>query len=434
MLEIERLDLAGRAMKQAAVQRPMLLSVAREQLVGHASATLLDSLEEMATSLAKIPLTALVQPSATFFWQGVFRLVTAAWTGKLDPTRQINDLRVLALDAYFDLLPDGHETRLDESYANRVLMPNLGIALFPARTQTLMRKNAEQLECRGTGGTHLVHLSSPPTGYRARQRRLATPSKPHLLADSEPNLLDPQYCERVDSGMDEEQLDSFAQDVAAALRAIGLASPSLHQKVEAGVQWYVAVKTDDPRIHKSFSVFNLSWTVFVSRLGVFDDGPPPFLKLAEAIVHEYCHNELFLHQESAELFDAAEGLYYSPWRDDARPLNGLFHGAFVFTAVAGLLTRLLEVPEYRRHFGYVEQNLYKVTSQVRVALDQVPISRLTEDGKEVLEAMKADISRLTRRRSRVTNHLDVQLRDHADKWMAAYPQLAPHLSAVSLPN
>jgi HEXXH motif-containing protein len=63
-------------------------------------------------------------------------------------------------------------------------------------------------------------------------------------------------------------------------------------------------------------------------------GPPPFLKLAEAIVHEYFHNELFLHQESAELFDTRDELYYSPWRDDARPLNGLFHGAFVFTAVA----------------------------------------------------------------------------------------------------
>lgn len=63
--------------------------------------------------------------------------------------------------------------------------------------------------------------------------------------------------------------------------------------------------------------------------------------LGEMIIHEYTHNKLFLLQDIDPLIDpkvhgtAWEScMFYSPWRDDPRPLNGIFHGYVVFAEAA----------------------------------------------------------------------------------------------------
>ncbi len=63
----------------------------------------------------------------------------------------------------------------------------------------------------------------------------------------------------------------------------------------------------------------------------------PF-ELADAIVHEYYHNRLFCIEEEGSFFDPAQNAltderYYSPWRDEPRPLRGLLHALFVYTPV-----------------------------------------------------------------------------------------------------
>jgi len=65
--------------------------------------------------------------------------------------------------------------------------------------------------------------------------------------------------------------------------------------------------------------------------------------LAEAIVHEYSHNLLNMVISSGEIFPGSppkEEIYYSPWRNDARPISGVFHAVFVFVNVFNLLKKL----------------------------------------------------------------------------------------------
>ena len=63
------------------------------------------------------------------------------------------------------------------------------------------------------------------------------------------------------------------------------------------------------------------------------------LVLAEDFIHEFYHNRLFCIEERGAFFegqgDGAEPVdsYYSPWRYDPRPLQGLFHALYVFTGV-----------------------------------------------------------------------------------------------------
>lgn len=92
--------------------------------------------------------------------------------------------------------------------------------------------------------------------------------------------------------------------------------------------------------------------------------------VAEQLTHEVSHAHLFALQEDEPLLapDAhGDGwgtpLSYSPWRDDPRPLNGLLHGAVVFSRVAWLHARLADrLPTSRRR-------LAAIGPQVRAALE-----------------------------------------------------------------
>jgi hypothetical protein len=66
-------------------------------------------------------------------------------------------------------------------------------------------------------------------------------------------------------------------------------------------------------------------------------------QLAEAIVHEYSHNLLNMVINSGEIFEGhvpSENTFYSPWREDPRPITGLLHAVFVFLNVSELLERI----------------------------------------------------------------------------------------------
>ena len=51
-------------------------------------------------------------------------------------------------------------------------------------------------------------------------------------------------------------------------------------------------------------------------------------------MHELHHMKLNLLMDSVPLYRRGSGeLFYSPWRDDPRPLSGLIHGLFAGVAV-----------------------------------------------------------------------------------------------------
>lgn len=101
------------------------------------------------------------------------------------------------------------------------------------------------------------------------------------------------------------------------------------------------------------------------------DGPPV---LAESIVHEFRHNLLHQLERCYPLYadDSPRGAdYYSPWRDDLRPLHGILHALFVFLDVcaihAGVRARGLGT-EHDMHDSAVR--LCANVRRIRMALDE----------------------------------------------------------------
>jgi HEXXH motif-containing protein len=88
-------------------------------------------------------------------------------------------------------------------------------------------------------------------------------------------------------------------------------------------------------------------------------------QLALTLVHEVQHNYVNLLQNVGPLLqpDGADR-YYSPWRDDARPLAGVLHGSAAFAGVADFWRR-----ERRGGGRYAELEFALAVRQLRMAVN-----------------------------------------------------------------
>jgi HEXXH motif-containing protein len=116
--------------------------------------------------------------------------------------------------------------------------------------------------------------------------------------------------------------------------------------------------------------------------------PDPVI-LAEALVHEYHHQKL----NSLQLIDPLilgppEARFYSPWRPDPRPLNGILHGAYVFQAVLQWWETLCPGRVATLTAERITSRKYVICCQLLSALTTLRSSaKLTLLGKWLCEAM-----------------------------------------------
>lgn len=99
------------------------------------------------------------------------------------------------------------------------------------------------------------------------------------------------------------------------------------------------VASEGPDYDTSYSHPDLPFTLFVSVCE--NDSMTSNIRVAEGILHEAMHLKLSLIQEHVRLIQRGNTeTYYSPWRQEQRPLNGVLHGIFVFRAVYDFLQLL----------------------------------------------------------------------------------------------
>lgn len=99
------------------------------------------------------------------------------------------------------------------------------------------------------------------------------------------------------------------------------------------------------------------------------DGPPV---LAESIVHEFRHNLLHQLERAYPIFEPGspnEARFYSPWRDDPRPLSGILHALFVFLDVCAIHAGVLERRMGQAHVQFDSSvRLAANVRRIRIAL------------------------------------------------------------------
>jgi len=137
---------------------------------------------------------------------------------------------------------------------------------------------------------------------------------------------------RVAEAEEEIQLKQI-QVIEKALDYIGLVDHSISHYFKEVPNYFVPLMGPEGTLPSSSnsSVDTMFW---------YSATHQPLL-MAEMIIHELSHQRLFRLQDTDPLlnpevhgsgWDLCE--IYSPWRDDPRPVNGVFHGFVVFTEAA----------------------------------------------------------------------------------------------------
>jgi len=123
--------------------------------------------------------------------------------------------------------------------------------------------------------------------------------------------------------------------------------------------------------------------------------------MADALIHELLHNRLFFVVDGGELLEsvgeAAESSeFYSPWRDDLRPLSGLLHAVYVYIGVTRFwfsVWRSCETNGVRRE--YAEDQAVRAVLDLRIGVAQLRrYASFTQAGVDLFKEMEIEVDSL----------------------------------------
>ena len=128
------------------------------------------------------------------------------------------------------------------------------------------------------------------------------------------------------------------------------------------------------------------------------------LVMADRIIHEFHHHRLFSIEDGDPLLESGTtrgqrlARYYSPWRDDPRPIRGILHGTYVFVAVGRFWLAVYEAGDRPADRPYMLDQLLKIGKQLALAQDVLASNaRFTPIGEGAFEQLTADIAALHQR-------------------------------------
>lgn len=139
-----------------------------------------------------------------------------------------------------------------------------------------------------------------------------------------------------------------AAELPAALPKLIAAFAVLAQVPVAGtcvgqlVRSLLVLRQPEAEIDLGYSHPAVPFSIFVSVCA--NDSPVASLRVAESILHEAMHLQLTLLEGILPLVrpDSTD-TFYSPWRDEPRPIGGVLHGLYVFRIIHDFYQQLLEL-------------------------------------------------------------------------------------------
>jgi HEXXH motif-containing protein len=152
------------------------------------------------------------------------------------------------------------------------------------------------------------------------------------------------------------------------------------------------------------------------------------IRLSEAIVHEFHHNELFVLETTQKLSHHDQrSLFYSPWRSDPRPLCGLLHALHVFSAIVKFYRVAESTTDVNIDRGETHQRRLEFCQKLRIGILQVPQETLTLLGKGFLKEIEEDLVRHELELVLGPEKISDEVLSHARTWCRANPDRVQHL-------
>ena len=181
----------------------------------------------------------------------------------------------------------------------------------------------------------------------------------------------------------------------------------------------VPVVSERPDVHTSSSFPELPGGFYISW-------HPDVLVLAEAIVHEYHHIKLNMILEIDPIITGGteEAVFYSPWRDDPRPLSGLLHAVYAFSGVTRFwldyMGQLGDQLNPLRTHG-IPHRVVKSLLQLEYAIASLrQHTSFTQEGMRLVESLSQEFLRMKDHRPTLSASDEAficqSLQNHFERW------------------
>ena len=169
--------------------------------------------------------------------------------------------------------------------------------------------------------------------------------------------------------------------------------PGLYEDVVSLVKCIQILKTDDDETDMSYSHPKIPFSIFVSLCN--DNSVVSNLRVAESIIHEAMHLKLTLIENERPLVKLNTGnVFFSPWRDEKRPAQGVLHGLFVFRIILAFYEAVTAFFEDENPKTYLLSRRNHIKKELSQLTDFTLCPDLTEDGailaKNLLPQEKID--------------------------------------------
>ncbi len=273
----------------------------------------------------------------------------------------------------------------------RVPLPTLGCAELPTTepwTTATVRGKAGSALVTAPGATVTVPASpdTPAPGWHPLRRLLLGPATHRLslaLDDVDPYRTYPRPTEP--RPLSEEAAEEWRRVLERAWTVLLDEQPRTAEAMRRGLLSLTpgpARERFRPRSVTAGDAFG----------GVESSEPDDVVQLAVTLVHEFQHTKLggLLHLTPLLTRETSESpeLWYAPWRDDPRPLDGLLQGIYAFVGIARFWRTHRLASGAATPLAHFEFALWR--AHVTTALRQVHRhERLTPIGAQLLDRLYA---------------------------------------------
>jgi len=160
--------------------------------------------------------------------------------------------------------------------------------------------------------------------------------------------------------------------------------PEIYETVKKLVKAIQVIHVEDPEYDSSYTHPDIPFSIFVS-IGA-DTSKLSNLRVAESIIHETMHLQLTLIENISPLIkNGSMEMFYSPWREELRPIRGVLHGIYVFSAVKDFYEKILPYMSTSNVKDFVSYRIEEIELELSQIKDFKDHFELTELGTKFVQ-------------------------------------------------
>lgn len=181
----------------------------------------------------------------------------------------------------------------------------------------------------------------------------------------------------------DELLDGQAGAKLQAAWHLLASVPTVQAGMRALIKTIQVLRSPDPEIDVSYSHPTVPFSVFVT-VGE-DCSAISSLRVAESLLHEAMHLKLTLIEQEVPLVQPnSQSQFYSPWREELRPIQGVLHGMFVFAAVRNFYKAIIpKLVQDQKAIAFVRSRINTIADEFQTLNGFPDIIGLTNAGRQI---------------------------------------------------